>query len=185
MNPFGQQIDSKYFEELYSKHFSAVACFVSTYLYDKSKAEDIAQKAFMHLWEHRDELDPNNSVKSYLYTSAKNITLDYLRHQKIKERYICEQMESVECIDRDLNIEALSILRDEEIEKSLKIKKIKKIILDLPLSDRKIFILSKFNNLTYTEIAELLGISVKTVEKRISISLKFLRKRITIFIFVA
>ncbi len=174
-----QQLDDIFYEELYKKYYSPITCFVHTYLYDISKAEDIAQKTFMLLWEKREEIDLNKSVKSYLFTTAKNLAIDHLKHKKIQQKFFDEQITEISHIEHDLNIEALTILNEEEIERHLKIKR---IILDLPLSDRKIFILSKFDNLTYSEIAEILGISPKTVEKRISLSIKFLRKKITLYI---
>lgn len=175
-------ISYTFFDELYRKNYSSLVSFVSSYVYDREKAEDIAQKAFMIIWERREILDCDNSVKSYLYSTAKNLTLDYLKHKKVRDLYVNTQTNLISELDQDLNIEALTILRDEEIEKKLKMSKIKKLIFDLPLSDRKIFILSKFNNLTYTEVADILGISTKTVEKRISLTIKFLKKRLTIYI---
>ena len=80
-------------------------------------------------------------------------------------------------------MEALRDFNAFEKEEGNTAVNVKKLVMKLPLSDRHIFILSKYNNLTNQEIADILGISVKTVEKRLKISINFIKKRICIIIF--
>lgn len=176
--------DRSYYDTLFKEYHIPVICFIHSYVGDRYKAEDIAQNVFLMVWERWSDIDWSLSVKSYIYTIARNLTLDYLKHQKIQQSFFEKNISLAKEVEEDLNIEALACLNTQAFEQKLKIRKIKKLVMTLPFSDRKIFILSKFNNLTYSEIAELLNISPKTVEKRMTISLKFLRKNFRIIIFI-
>lgn len=175
--------DRNHYDTLFKEYHIPIICFINSYIGDRYKAEDIAQNVFLLLWERWNEIDWSCSVKSYIYTIAKNLTLDHLKHQKIQQSFFEKNVSLTKEVEEDLNIEALACFNTEVFQQKLKILKIKKLVMTLPFSDRKIFILSKFNNLTYSEIAELLNISTKTVEKRMTISLKFLRKNFHIIIF--
>lgn len=85
----------------------------------------------------------------------------------------------------ELNEISLELFDVERLKANILKKKLFKILLTLPIGDRKIFVMSRFNNLTNNEIAQVLNISPKTVEKRISITLKVLRTRIQILIVFA
>lgn len=101
------------FDRLFNKYYAGLLAFVDSYLHNKEESADIVQAAFVKLWERGELSRDEHSLKSFLYTASKNLTLDFLKHQ---------------------------------------------------------------------EIADILGISVKTVEKRLKISINFIKKRICIII---
>lgn len=173
----------KEYNAIYRRYQPAVIGFVNTYLNDVEESRNIAQNTFLRLWEKRYEIEKYVSIKSFIFTVAKNLTLDYLKAKSVRVKYFNETREYKQ-YELELNIEALTRFDTEVFEKKRKLHKVRQLVMKLPLSDRKIFILSKYNNLTYNEISELLGISSKTVEKRISISLKFLKKNIYIVIVI-
>lgn len=176
---------SALFDNLFRKHYAPVVMFVDSYLHNRARAEDIAQNTFVILWEKLNTLDESLSVKSYIFTIAKNLTLDSLKHQKVKQNFLDTQLSHYKGLEEELNEQSLAVFDTDDLEKKLLIKKIKYLVMKLPFSDRTIFVMSKYNNLTNREIADILGVSIKTVEKRITISLKFLRKNFIIFIIIS
>ena len=145
---------------------------IFSYLYFKignsQVAEDILQDVFIKLWENRHQLKDNLSLPSYLYTIAKNLTLNYFRHQKVIQKFQKEIEFQTESID---STSPLAELELNEINESL-INTLEK----LPKRQRVVFMMSRHDNLSYKEIAERLEISIKTVETQIGKALKMLRK---------
>jgi RNA polymerase sigma-70 factor (ECF subfamily) len=129
-------------------------------------AEEIVQGVFMKLWQDRRYIEISSSVKSYIFQSVKNKCLDVLKHRKIKDNYTRKVLNEHEPSDEatwDTYVESeLYVILIREIEK-------------LPPECQKIFRYSRIRNYTNKEIAEKLGISVKTVENQISKALKILR----------
>ena len=123
----------------------------------------------MKLWEKRDELDTNKSIKSYLYTITYNRSLNYLRDNKKfnKTEGITESLE------RSENWDASNQLIADEIQ-----LKINKTLDNLPEKCSRIFKMSRYEELKYKEIADKLNISVKTVESQMTKALKALRENL-------
>ena len=158
--------DKKVFEEIYRLYYSPLCFYCLRYVGDMEEAKELVQGLFLKIWLKRGSIDINTSWKSYLYRAVQNYALNYLQQQKIKQKYVIEREhffgESSE--NGQLKLE----------EKELK-KVIKNAILNLPEKRRKIFELSRFENMKYNQIAEHLAISVKTVEAQMSKSLHYLR----------
>ncbi len=124
------------------------------YLYSESDSEDVVQDVFTHFWQKRKNLNVNTSLKNYLYSSVKNKCIEKIRRKKIEKKYISEQI-----------IEETNNTNDEDnFEKLILIDKVNKSIDKLPKKCQSVFKMSKIEGLTYNEIAEEMGISVKTVE---------------------
>jgi len=119
----------------------------------------------MNLWNTRDSITSEKSVKSYLYTSVKNRGLNWVRDHKKFRSYVLD----IEIEDYDMVYERDSLSESEVLQK------INKAMEKLPERCRQVFELSRFEELKYKEIAEKLGISVKTVEVQVSKALKILR----------
>jgi len=130
-------------------------------------SRSLVQQVFVDLWVKREKLNVHSSPKSYLYHSVKNRSIDYLRKEK-KNIPVNESCENIELIPfRDLVEEA-------ELNDKINIA-----INKLPDKCREIFILCRFENLKYSDIAKKLNISVKTVEMQMGIALKKMRDNLS------
>jgi RNA polymerase sigma-70 factor (ECF subfamily) len=128
----------------------------------------------MAIWEGRDTLDPGRNFRSYLYTIARNKSLNYLRdNAKRKKDSSLQDSETL------INSLALSSLAVEEEINALELQEfIDRVYLSLPKKVVNTFRMSRQEGLTYGEIAQNLGITPKVVEYHISITLKALRLRL-------
>lgn len=158
------------FEALYNHHFDDLAAFLHSYSADKAQLKDWIHDVFIKIWEARDQIEFDHpAFKSYLLTTARNHALKQLHTEK---RYECwlEQ-----------NLIRLTKVPTPEIS----IKKTRNFsgpyrnaLSKIPSRPRQAYLLSRENGLTYREIAEVMDISVKTVEAHISKALQILREEL-------
>jgi len=154
------------FRYFFDTYYGRLVAYITTYCNDKMQSEDIVQQAFISLWKDRQKLDETRSPKSYLYSIAYNRFIDINKKAK-KHDEVLNQIWKRALIDR--------IEEDTEtLEK--RIQKMKQVIGSLPPKCQKIIILNKIQGVKYKEIAEQLGISVKTVESQMRIAFKKIRK---------
>jgi RNA polymerase sigma-70 factor, ECF subfamily len=158
--------DEEAFQTLFLKYYSAMCRFANQLLNDRELAEEIAQDMFVKIWEKRALLNIETSVKHYFFRSVRNHCLNHIQHEKIKKQYANKIMESAH---QEINTEQYYL----EIDL---IKRIEKSIASLPPKRMEIFRLSREQGLKYKEIADKLGISVKTVEAQMGLALKYLRE---------
>lgn len=158
-------------EVVFSSFFKSNVKSIRNYLYFKfgneEQANDMAQDAFIKLWENCAEVTPEKA-KSFLYTVANNATLNQIAHQKVVLTFAKNNSNS----DRT-NISPEYILEEEEFK-----IKLEKAIQNLTEAQRTAFLLHRIEGKKYAEIAEILEISVKAVEKRIHGALVYLRSEI-------
>jgi len=162
-------------EELtFAAFFRTNAKALRNYLYYKfgneEQAEDVTQEAFIKLWENCANVPPEKA-KSFLYTVANNTTLNHIAHQKVVLEY------AKKAPGRHTDNEAPDYIMEEE---QFKVK-LQKAIDKLSEAQRTAFLLNRIDGKKYHEIADMLGISVKAVEKRIHGALLELRKEIENF----
>lgn len=158
-------LDQKRFEELFKSHFQPLCHFAKQYVQDEGAAQDICQKVFISLWQKRTAINPKQSVVSYLYTAVKNRCLNHIRdHKKYRSKVL----------DLDLAEEEWTFQDDHFVEEELKAK-ITEALAALPEKCRKVFEMSRYQEMTYKEIAEELEIAQKTVEAHMSKAIKTLR----------
>lgn len=161
------------FEFVFKKYFSGLCLFAEHYVKDKQIAEEIVEDFFCYLWEKCNYIAIESSLKGYLYTSIHNRCLKYLRHQKVQNNYI----ESLQYLFTDKEI--LEPVSDSYPEDNLISKELEEKILHeidaLPDQCKKIFSMNRFENLTYIEISEKLGLSVNTVKTQMARALEKLR----------
>ncbi|MCK4663424.1 MAG: RNA polymerase sigma-70 factor [Bacteroidales bacterium] len=168
-----KKLDEKSFEELFRLYFTPLTYFAKKYINDIETAKEIVHDVFINLWEKRDTIDLNKPVKSYLFTSVNNKCINYIRDNKKFNHNIIE----LDNINNDSNWESSDKLVECELE-----DKINTTINSLPEKCRQIFIMNRFDNLKYKEIANKLGISIKTVEAQMSKALKVLRENLIDYI---
>lgn len=155
----------KTFREIFFRLGDRIRNFLYYKTGDLSQAEDLTQEAFSRLWENCRKVAPDKA-KSYLFTIARNLFLNQVAHRKVVLKYREQQAE----IDRN-DEDPASLLEQDEFRQRLE-----EAIQSLPEGQRVAFLLNRLDGLTYPEIAALLGISVKAVEKRIHKALVALRK---------
>jgi RNA polymerase sigma-70 factor (ECF subfamily) len=164
--------DDVAFEIFFKKHFKALCIYCQyKFYFDADTAKEIAQTAFVKLWENRQTLSPELSIQAYIYTIVTNISLDIMKLDKVKRRYIKYISEHVSTISVFDDYHSVDFKQLENI--------VEKAVAELPEQMRRIFELSRNKQLKYAEIALQLGISVKTVETQMSRALVKLRKKIS------
>jgi len=158
-------LDRASFEALFRKYFPALMTFALKYVPDEDSAREVVHNVFINLWEKKDSLDTSVPLKSYLFRSVHNRSLNVLRDHK---KFADEEMPD---IIHEENIQ--SHMEAMELE-----DKIKEAIDSLPDKCREVFELSRFEGLKNSEIAERLDISIKTVENQMTKALKIMREKL-------
>lgn len=157
------------FEKLFKRYYQQLFLFALRYVPNDEVAEDLVQEMFFNLWNKRHDLFITTSLQSYLYRSVHNQALNYLNHEKVKTVY---REKIVSGYKEKLQLEDISYA---EIDLE---QKVTDFIEQLPDRRRTIFKLSRFEGLKNREIAEKLGISIKTVEAQMTEALRFLSKKL-------
>jgi RNA polymerase sigma-70 factor (ECF subfamily) len=155
------------YEWIFRQYYQNLCNYAHTWLKDMDASEEVVQSVFVRLWEKKELLSIDTSIKSYLYKAVYHASLNEIRHRKIKEQYIHMQKEE-EVSGPDINSGA------KELE-----GKIEKALLTLPEQCRLIFRMSRFEELKYREIAAVLNISIKTVENQMGKALRLMRENLS------
>ena len=161
------------FNAVYTAYYRKSFLFVKSYVHDELVAEDIVSESLIKLWE-RMKLQPIEHVQSYLFTILKNSSLDHLKHESV-ERKAFKSLNEPLLREHEIRISVLQACDPNEIF-SIEIERIIRETLDtLPEKSRNIFMMSRFENKSNKEIAEIFNISVKGVDYHIALALKTLR----------
>lgn len=158
--------DRKAFEALFRLHYRALCAFAVQYVKDIDRAEDLVQDLFFRLWLDRGKLTITSSLKAYLFASVRNRCLNAVKSQG-RVRALDEKDDGV--LEEDERSE------DEHTER---IARVHAAVEALPEERRKVFKLCRFEGMKYQEVAERMGISVKTVENQMGKALKTLREEL-------
>jgi len=182
-----RQGDEAAFEALFHAFAPGLVAFVARTVRSRAIAEELVQDLFLTVWRRRTELDVDSAITTYLYAAARNRALDYLARERTAQRW------------RDTEARAAGGLRaaprqragrearpstdapdpsapiEEEL---LDVLEVQDAIGRLPPRCRLVFTLSRQHEMTYTEIAQTLGLSIKTVETQMGRALKALRARL-------
>lgn len=161
-----QQGNEEVFESVFKQHFNNLNAYAFTILKDTVSAEEVVQSLFLKLWEKKDVLNIQTSLKSYLYRATYNDCMNILKHLQVRQRH----QDHVSYFHDRTSENASSRLQENELKNELQ-----KAINLLPEKCRTIFQMSRFEELKYQEIADQLDISIKTVENQMGKALKVLR----------
>ena len=154
------------FNKAFDLYYSRLCFFADKILHDFDLSRSLVQQVFVDLWIKRSRLQVD-SLQSYLYQSVRNASLDVLKHKKTESKYLAT-------LEKEEAVQLTDLMEDAELA-----DRINRAIQNLPEKCREIFILCRFDELKYAELAARLNISVKTVEMQISIALKKLRKELS------
>lgn len=160
--------DQASFEQLFKAYYAPLCLFSNRYLDDREACEEIVQGFFLIFWEKRKEIEINSSVRNYLFGSVRNRCLNHLKHKKIEQHYQ-QMVKNQEFREDDYSACFPEVGLAERIEAA---------IAELPDRRREIFLLNREKGLKYREIADMLGLSVKTVETQMGHALKTLRDKL-------
>ena len=154
------------FEAVFKTHFKRLYAYAFTIVKEEMAAEEMVQNVFYKIWEKKGRVSITSSVTAYLYRSVYHESLNYLKHQKVKAAYQAHATsEGIHQWDS-----ATSRMHLSELEQNLN-----RALAELPEQCRTIFQMSRFEELKYQEIADRLGLSIKTVENQMGKALKILR----------
>lgn len=158
----------KAFEALFHQYYGYLCQYAEKFVNDRGAAEEIVQDFFVGVWEKKENLEVETSIKNYFFRSIKNRCLNDIQHQKTKNKYaqkiIAEKENTYSADDVFVEIDLA-----QKIEESIN---------SLPKKRREIFRLSRQEGLKYIEIAKKLNISIKTVETQMSLAIKSLRTKL-------
>lgn len=156
------------FDTIFHAHYARLVGLAESMLHDRASAEEVVQDVMLELWRRRGDIQLQSSLNAYLYRSTRNRALNQLRHARVQRRaepYLIDDAGSSSPTDRDV--------LQEEIDVALRAA-----VASLPDRCREVFELSRVNGLRYAEIAETMGISIKTVEAQMGKALRILRERL-------
>lgn len=165
-----ENLDFSKIEELFKFYYKTLCNIAYRIVGDRDAAEDVVQEVFIKLWERKEEITIDSSIKGYLFKSVSNAAINYLqknRALKYKEE-ISENTHAAYLVDGGNKMD------EKELE-----ARIEKAIEKLPPKCKAIFVLSRFEEMKYQEIAQHLNISIKTVESQMGIALEKLRHALT------
>jgi RNA polymerase sigma-70 factor, ECF subfamily len=165
--------DEKAFEDVFRTHYKSLYAYAFTLLKDNMAAEEMVQNVFLKLWERSEGLTISGSIAAYLYRAVHNESLNHLKHLKVRSGH---QLHVSHLAGHD-NDSAAKRLHLKELNEHLR-----QALNNLPEQCRTIFQMSRFEELRYREIADRLGISVKTVENQMGKALKILRSKLVDFL---
>ncbi|MDO8368527.1 MAG: RNA polymerase sigma-70 factor [Saprospiraceae bacterium] len=159
-----RQGDERAFDDLFRAWYTPLVRYAHTFTDgDLDEAEDLVQETFAKVWTQRTTLDFQHSLKAYLYRMVHNQALNRLRAQRTHERFSNHQL-------RHMANEFEPPQDNPELQTQFQ-----EVLNALPAQCRQVFGLSRFEDLKYREIAEQLGISIKTVETHMGKALRILR----------
>ena len=159
--------EESYFSDFYIKNIQSATNFAYYKSGDSDTALDLVQEAFAKIWENCSQID-FTKVKTYLFTSINNLFLNSIKHQKVVLAF------AKDTPPPDKTDQSPEYLLEEE---EFKIK-LQNAIASLSEAQREVFLMNRIDGKKYREIAEILEISQKTVEKRMSTALKILKEQI-------
>jgi len=162
------KFNTKEFENMFKAYFEPLVHYANGIIGDMDNSKDIVQQVFTRLWQKREKMDLSRSVKSYLYMSVRNGSINHLRDNKKYQSSVLDI--EIYAIGNVALISEPNELYGKELTQKLKV-----ILSMMPEKSRLVFEKSRFENKKYKEIAEELGVGTKTIEAHMSRALKILR----------
>lgn len=163
-----RQGDETAFDELFRAWYPSLVRSAESIVRSRAVAEEIVQDVLLELWRRRESLARDTSPQAYLFQSTRNRALNHVRHERVERRGKPILTETA-----DVEASAPAELVEEEIAVALRAA-----VSELPERCREVFELSRTHGLKYSEIATVLGISVKTVEAQMGKALRSLRVKL-------
>lgn len=170
-----KQGDHRAFNAVYTAFADPMLKFLRYILRNEEDAKEIVQEIFMNLWTQRANIDPNKSIKNYLYTATRNRAFNLLREQNVRFRFIQDGMAAADDATNDSSHDLLQSKQTRLI--------IEAVVLRMPPQRRLIFDMSRNRGMSHEQIAEELGITTGTVAQHITSALKSIREVLALLLF--
>lgn len=165
------------YKTLFRKQYPNLLFYVTRLLGNEAEAEDVVQDVFVELWKRKDVMEIGDQIRAYLYRAAYTRALNVLKHRNIKDNYstIMEEINQkrAEFYHPHAQNEIIKQIENQEIRRN-----IYKAIGDLPEKCRTVFKLSYLHEMKNKEIADILNVSIRTVEAHMYKALKSLRTQL-------
>jgi RNA polymerase sigma-70 factor (ECF subfamily) len=164
--------DELAFEYFFKSYFQILYNYAAQIIKDGNNAEEIVEDTFVQIWDKRKSIELHGSPKSYLFRMIYNHCVNYLKHKKVRDKYekfFIFHQPSPE-FQQSISSFPLETLIDKEFQESLD-----KSIQKLPEQCRRVFTMSRLEDLSNKEISEKLGVSVNTVKTQLLRGLKRVR----------
>lgn len=168
------------FDDLFRLYHTSLVGYAYSYLHNREDAEDIVQEVFIRIWSKAEEIRANGNLNSLLFIITRNLCISTLRSKIHKD---AQHFQKQNPVDLQLKIDLValehSILETIEFEELQ--EQIDHILDTLPEDHRRFFLMNRNEGIQYADIARDAGISVKTVEKKMSTTLRILRHKLKDF----
>ena len=167
--------DIKAFNQLYTDYHERFVNFAFSFVHDSAVAKDIAVDSIMYYWERRQTLPEDINIPAYILTTIKHKCINHLEHLRVREEYSENVRNNAEW-ELNLRLSTLEACDPEDIFSKEMQETVDKVVSSLPEQTRTIFRLSRYENRSHKEIAQMMHVTTKTVEYHITKSLASLRK---------
>jgi RNA polymerase sigma-70 factor (ECF subfamily) len=168
------QGDEQAFERVFTEWFGRLHAYAFSILKDDALAEEVVQSVFCRIWEKRGGLQVHTSLRAYLYGTVYHECVNWLRQEKNSKTHRSHVLRS--------SSQTAAETAAGKTELGQLEKRLQQALDELPDQCRAIFQLSRFGELKYREIADQMGLSIKTVEAQMTKALKLLRKKLADFL---
>lgn len=158
------------FEQLFRAFYERLCQYAHSIIKDADDAEEVVQTIFLNLWEKRNDFEIALSLKAYLYRAVHNHCLNRIKHLNVREAHKSYSL----YYQADAQESIMEAIYGNELE-----DRIERAVSGLPEQCQRVFRMSRFDELKYQEIADELGVSIKTVENQIGKALRILRSELT------
>lgn len=164
--------DEPAYKQIFFIYYTPLLRFAQTFVHDRQSAEEIVSDVMMKIWEKRKDLQSISNLRVYLYVSTKNSSLNFLAKQKKVEMVSIEHL-NLDFVSNALNPEQLMITAEM-------MRRINYAISQLPPRCKLVFKLVKEDGLPYKEVADILDISIKTIDNQLAIALRKISEAINL-----
>jgi len=170
-----KQGDRRAYVEIFERYYKLLIAYADKKLQNRQEAEDVVQEVYINLWKRHESLNIESSLPSYLYRAVRYEILNIFTHQKVADRYLA----SLDPYAKEFSEQADYRVREKEIMET-----INRQVDQLPAKMREVFLLSRRENMSHREIAEVLGTTEENVSRHITRALKVLRTKLGLFLYL-
>ena len=161
--------DEESYAALFDASYDALFRYTLYITHDKAAAADILQDVYLKLWQVRESIDPDRSLRALMYLMARNYALN---HERQRKRH------AAEAIDDDHPSVSFDTVNDDELDAAMLKRHLERWISEMPQRRREAFMLSRFEGLSHEEIASLMDLAPKTVNNHIVLALQHIRRKL-------